>query len=238
MPGSAFTPAAAEVGSMRPVEVQNLRVSSVLWIFIAVPGNNTEVSWVTWLSNHSCGMWFNVFSFSSFPTEISIAAIQILQFHVIYQCNRKFLIALCALFFSEIIAGMAVKRYIAYMLQATIKPMPLKGCMISDDVKPAWALWFPGLAFECLIFLLSFIKVVQEARLRIKTPRLMFLLLRDSSIYFGCTVSLSVAKIIVWTAARHPSLFLMVFPSVHQRFSPSRCNHSIFSGSTLWYLHS
>ncbi|EED82563.1 predicted protein [Postia placenta Mad-698-R] len=66
----------------------------------------------------ACTFWWRWFMYATIITRISISAILILRLHVVYKCNRKLSLGLCALFVAELSVECVILAKIFYNLQA------------------------------------------------------------------------------------------------------------------------
>ena len=79
------------------------------------------------------------------------------------------------------------------------------GCYAVDPLPyllPYWVQWIPYLAYESFIFGLAIYKSVLLARDQPETPWLIYVLLRDSIVFFGGTFSIVLVNSLVNAVGR------------------------------------
>lgn len=171
----------------------------------------------------ACTFWWRWFMYATIITRISISAILILRLHVVYNCNRKLSLGLCALFIAELSVECVILAKIFYNLQvipvfilSQLSPQAvhsITGCIPGFIIPYAWAYWIPVLFFESILFILSAYKFLQYAREDTKSPYLMRVLLRDSIMYFGGALSAILINFVVWVL-QIETLFVAFIPIV------------------------
>ncbi|KAF9804284.1 hypothetical protein IEO21_09438 [Rhodonia placenta] len=184
------------------------------------------LSRVTYASviDNRCTFWWRWFMYATIITRISISAILILRLHVVYKCNRKLSLGLCALFVAELSVECVILAKIFYNLQVIpvfiLSQVPpqvvhgITGCIPASIVPYAWAYWIPVFFFESVLFVLSAYKCLQYAREDTKSPYLMRVLLRDSIMYFGGVLSAILLNFVIWVL-QIERLFVAFIPSLH-----------------------
>lgn len=161
--------------------------------------------------------------YATIITRISISAILILRLHVVYKCNRKLSLGLCALFVAELSVECVILAKIFYNLQVIpvfiLSQVPpqvvhgITGCIPASIVPYAWAYWIPVFFFESVLFVLSAYKCLQYAREDTKRTYLMRVLLRDSIMYFGGVLSAILLNFVIWVL-QIERLFVAFIPLV------------------------
>ena len=81
-------------------------------------------------------------------------------------------------------------------------PPPFSGCFPANPSPHLWAYWVPFLCFESVIVALAIVKIYQEARNKWHTPKILFVLLRDSLAYFGGVFAIVLGNVLMWSVAR------------------------------------
>ncbi|KAK7685915.1 hypothetical protein QCA50_010722 [Cerrena zonata] len=151
-----------------------------------------------------------------------------------YECNRKLLFGLLTLLG---VSTLAEKIYLGFIVARSHNiHLPLPGCFLLNTQKFAFTYWFPMITFESTLFILAIIKSVRQAMKDTTTPHLMFILLRDSIVYFGGMLAVVLANCIVWAAGRE-SLFV-AFTSTYisiQSILSCRMLLNVRSAANPWY---
>ncbi|KAI0954183.1 hypothetical protein AcV7_007485 [Taiwanofungus camphoratus] len=161
-----------------------------------------------------CSFWFKWFFYANMTTRVCISAILILRLHVMFNCDRRLLITLCALFCAEFAAESTIMARVVY--SAKVYPMPpqfskLTGCVPIVTQRYAWAYWLPVLVFESIMLSLSVVKSVRQAQEDTRTPYVTVVLLRDSVVYYGGIIGPILINCIVWKSK--VSLFFAFVPT-------------------------
>jgi len=144
-----------------------------------------------------------VLKWTAWPTLISLATVQILlivRVHAIYQRSKGILYFLGAVFIGNIISFTVIA--ILLVQRATIIPGidVLPGCafIASPDL---WTAWVPPVVFESVVVVLTIYKVIQlrqkylgNRRTR-QTPHILYMLARDSFVYFLIMFSVLLANL-------------------------------------------
>jgi len=90
-------------------------------------------------------------------------------------------------------------------------PPGFPGCFGVNSEPFNYAYWIPTIIFESVLFLLAIYKSIEIAQESATTPNLMFILIRDSVIFYGGMFAVVMTNCIVWAVGR-PTLF-SAFPS-------------------------
>ena len=89
---------------------------------------------------------------------------------------------------------------------SSIPDFMLPGCRANGvaDVAGRWlgAAFIPMVAFQIVVCVLAVIKSAQTALAQYRASRLMTVLLRDSAMYFGSMLAVSLANVVAFTAVR------------------------------------
>jgi len=195
----------------RPMTTRLLYSVSRYWPMMTIIVDSLFLFNVLGSDTTACRIFFNWYCYSAIPAHVSIAAIQLLKLHAMYQCDRKMMLAICAFFGVELVVAVGLNGYISSTLQATKLLPGMHGCMAGNHASFAWSFWVPSLAFESTLLFLALVKFVQEVQAGSKPPHLMVVLLRDSALYFGVVVASIIVNLVMWTVAR-PSLFDVALP--------------------------
>ncbi|TFY52918.1 hypothetical protein EVJ58_g9741 [Rhodofomes roseus] len=164
--------------------------------------------------------WMNFLSYGSIPYEISICTVYIMRLYALYGCNRKILVFLCIFYVGVISSESTIIGIIAH--DSVFEPLPgplqeITGC-IPSGIKPwAWTFWLPMLTFETLLLVLSLFRSMQLI-FEDRRPAIIYVLLRDSVIYFGGVVLAIVTNVVGWKVAGN-GLFAAFFPVAIMAFS-------------------
>ncbi|KAK7685918.1 hypothetical protein QCA50_010726 [Cerrena zonata] len=146
----------------------------------------------------------NWFIYTGTLNVLATSIVLIVRIYAMYECNRKLLVALLCLggasMLTEFIFWEVVVR------RAKIAHLPWSGCFLINTQKLAYAYRFPMIVFESTLFILAIVKSIQYALDDSTTPHLMFVVLRDSMIYFGGVLAVALTNCIVWAVGR--SLFV------------------------------
>ena len=79
-------------------------------------------------------------------------------------------------------------------------PKGYPGCAPTNIQTWAWTFWLPVLFFEVPLFLLAVVKSIQVAREEQTSSRIMFILLRDSIMFFGIVLAVILTNCIIWAS--------------------------------------
>ena len=142
-----------------------------------------------------------------------------LRIYAMYSCNKKLLavmVAAVALSFGvqgPILLIMVIKAKSIFLLVSDTLPVlnflllpafrlpPVHtGCYAVDPIPylfPYWLSWVPYLAYESFIFALAIYKSFSLARDQPETPWLVYILLRDSIVFFGGIFSIVLVNCLV-----------------------------------------
>ena len=66
----------------------------------------------------------------------------------------------------------------------------------------AWAFWVPPIVFESVLLVLAIVKAAQVAHQEAPTSKILGVLIRDSVVYFGGTLSIILVNLVIYTVAR------------------------------------
>jgi len=151
------------------------------------------------------------------------SAIYVLRIYALYGCNRRVLLLLCVIyvgvFTSEnVIIGIVIR-------DAVFDPLPLPtftGCLPSNIKPYAWTFWMPMLIFETILLAMSIFRSVVLAANDWQTRRLVFVLLRDSVVYFGGVILAILANVVGWKLGGD-TLFAAFLPLAITSFSILGC---------------
>lgn len=160
----------------------------------------------------------------------------LLRVYAMYGCNRKLLIALSVLASASMVTEFIFLGFV--IGRAQLAHLPLPGCFLVNTESFAYAYWFPMITFEMTLFVLAIIRSIQFALDDTTTPHLMFVLLRDSIMYFGGMVAVVLANCVIWAVGRE-SLFTS-FTSTYiaiQSILSCRMLLNVHSAANPWHRH-
>ncbi|KAH9934320.1 uncharacterized protein B0H18DRAFT_980980 [Fomitopsis serialis] len=143
-----------------------------------------------------------------------------MRLYALYGCNRRILIFLCVYYVGVLTSETTIISMVARDAVFVSLPGPLQdltGCLPSG-IKPwAWTFWLPMLTFETLLLCLSLFRSAQLV-IEDRRPKIIYVLLRDSVVYFGGVVLTIVANVVGWNVGG-AGLFAAFFPLAMMAFS-------------------
>lgn len=88
----------------------------------------------------------------------------------------------------------------SFFFVAFTLPQGYTGCAPTNIQSWAWTFWLPLLSFEVPVFILAIIKTVQVARDEYNSPHMMFILLRDSIMFFVIVLAVILVNCVIWAS--------------------------------------
>lgn len=158
-----------------------------------------------------CFIWYQWFIAAGIPTVIVTGIILLLRIYAMYGCNRKLLYVLLVLFIARCITELVLLFMTGSRMQSVPLPPGYVGCFGVNSEPFKYAYWIPTITFESILFLLAIYKSIEIARENTTTPNLMYILIRDSVIFYGGMFAVVMTNCLVWAVGR-PTLF-SAFPS-------------------------
>ncbi|KAK7678130.1 hypothetical protein QCA50_018923 [Cerrena zonata] len=154
----------------------------------------------------TCSFVYFWFAFAcTVPMNIAIGAILIFRIYVLYSCRKWILIVLLSFFAS----CMTVQMTLFSLIGTRIQYVNVGQCFFDDIPSFAYLSLLPTLLCETVLFFLCVLKTVHVGRQA--GTGLMYVLLRDSFVYYGGVACLGLINILMWALGR-TSLFSTVPP--------------------------
>jgi len=147
-----------------------------------------------------CVFWFQYVGYSAGLEHMVVGAILILRLYAIFDCNKKLLVVLLALYGVTITTETVIIGVMTHHFQSQEALRNIfGGCAPLNIPTWCWVYWLPSVIFESILFLLALWKTILEARVKAsRASPLMHVLLRDSVIYFGGIVIWSILNLGAW----------------------------------------
>ncbi|KAF8523662.1 hypothetical protein JB92DRAFT_2883779, partial [Gautieria morchelliformis] len=147
-----------------------------------------------------CTLWFQYTGYSATAEHLVVGAILIIRVYAMFNRNKRLLVALLVLYAltmttEMIIIGVVTHEFHDNYLVAT------RGCVPIDIPARCWAYWVPSVTFDSTLLLLALWRAVSTWIIHdpaLQPPRLVFVLLKDSFLYFGGVMMMTLANFITW----------------------------------------
>ncbi|KAH7925740.1 hypothetical protein BV22DRAFT_1128780 [Leucogyrophana mollusca] len=160
-------------------------------------------------SPHSCKGWTAAAASLGMITIGTSNFLVLLRLWVLWDRSRRLMVWTLTLFVLTQITALATTAYLISQMIPFLVYMPtMQVCLLSQKVDFAM-LWYPGVAFEVMIFVTTFWNAVDRPRAH--NTQMAKILYRDGSAYFFVLFGLRLTNLILAIAAPLSLIFLGVF---------------------------
>ncbi|KAJ3485598.1 hypothetical protein NLI96_g4854 [Meripilus lineatus] len=163
-------------------------------------------SWRGTIHLNGCFIWYNWIIYAGLVSRLVVGLILLLRVHAMFERNKKLLVFLSTLLAIAVLGGALIAGIVSAQLKSFTLPQGYTGCAPTNIQSWAWTFWLPLLSFEVPVFILAIIKTVQVARDEYNSPHMMFILLRDSIMFFVIVLAVILVNCVIW-ASHNVGLF-------------------------------
>ncbi|KAI0075253.1 hypothetical protein K474DRAFT_1676483 [Panus rudis PR-1116 ss-1] len=151
-------------------------------------------------SDHICKIWYFYFVFSVPGSALPTTFIAQLRIYAMYNCNRRLFFFMFAYVSTTLTFQLPILMLMIVKTETFRLPPTYTACFGTVPYPytlPYFIQWVPYLTYEIFMFVLAMYKSVLLAREHPETPHLIYVLLRDSLVFYGGTLAMVLVNCLV-----------------------------------------